>query len=97
MSALHGTFETSVASAEATKIGTIASAEGTHQTSIDAKLSVIGYNNVSGNYANLLTAVTNANATKLEALANAEKAKQRAVADAREALRADSVGNGILI
>jgi hypothetical protein len=95
MSALHGTFETSVASAEATKIGTTASTEVTHQTSIDAKLSVIGYNNVSGNNANLVTAVVNANVAKLEALANAEKQKQRAVADAREALRADTVGDAV--
>ena len=93
MSALHGTFETSVASAEATKLGTISATETTFQVSKDAANSVVGLRTENGN-ASYVSTVKTANATKLESLANAEKVRQASLAAAREALRADTVGDG---
>jgi hypothetical protein len=94
MSSQHGSYETTVASAGKTQLATVASTETTHQTSVDAANSVVGYNNVSGNNATLVSTTITANIAKLEALANAEKSKQASVAAARELLRTDTVGNG---
>jgi hypothetical protein len=90
----HSTYESSVQSAGATQLGTIASTETTHQTSKDAANSVVGYNNVSGNNATLVSTVKTANLAKLESLNTAEKVKQASVAAAREALRTDNTGDG---
>jgi hypothetical protein len=88
MSSQHTTFEGSVATAGTTQLGTIATTEGTHQTARDAANSVVGYNNVSGNNATLVSTIKTANTVKLEALNAAEMAKQKSIAAARETLKA---------
>jgi hypothetical protein len=80
-------YATSVAAAEATKLASRASAITTHQVTIDAALSVVGYNHQTGNNATLRAAVASANAAKLEAVQNAEKAKQASIEAARITLR----------
>jgi hypothetical protein len=89
----HSTYESSVQSAGATQLATVATAITTHQTSIDAASSVVGYNLQTGNNATLRSTVATANAAKLEAFANAEKTKQASLAAAREALRTDNTGD----
>lgn len=87
MSSQHTTFEASSKTAGPTQLASVVAAEQTHQTSIDAVNSVVGYNNVSGNNALLTSTTITANIAKLEALANAEKSKQAALAAARETLK----------
>ena len=81
------TFVSSVAAAEAAKASTKAAAITTHQVTIDAANSVVGYNHATGNNTALRAATAAANAAKLEAFANAEKAKQASVAVAKDVLR----------
>ena len=69
------------------RIGERCRCEQTHQTSIDAVNSVVGYNNVSGNNALLTSTTITANIAKLEALANAEKRTGCVLAAARETLK----------
>ena len=96
MSSLHGSYETTVKASGPTQLATVASTEGTHQTTIDAANSVVGLNLINGN-ASFVSTVATANTTKLEALANAEKTKQASSRQRREALRADTVGDGAKI
>jgi hypothetical protein len=63
------------------------SAEQARMVTVDAVNSVVGYNNVSGNNALLVSTTITANIAKLEALANAEKTKQASIAAARETLK----------
>ena len=83
----RSTYEAAVVAAGPAKLAAVAAAITTHQTTIDAVNSVVGYNNINGNNALLTSTSKTAAAAKLEAYANAEKAKQAAVAIARDTLR----------
>jgi hypothetical protein len=87
MSSQHTTFESSCKTAGTTQAASVVAAEQVRQVSIDAVNSVVGYNNVSGNNALLVSTTITANIAKLEALANAEKTRQASTAAAREILK----------
>ena len=88
------TYEAAVSSAATTKAATVAAAELTHQTTIDANNSVVGYLPNGGNYGNLASAVKTANAAKLASIYNAEVAKQASFAAARDTLRNAGTDSG---
>lgn len=94
MSSQHGAFETSVKNSGPVQLATVATAETTKQTSIDAANSVVGYNLQTGNNATLVSTTITAALTLAETRNTAEKIKQASVAAAKEALRLDTVGDG---
>jgi hypothetical protein len=79
--------DASVKAASKSATATLTVNEATRQTTIDAKLSVVGYNLQTGNNANLLAAVKSANDAKVAADSAAEQAKQAAIMVARDTLR----------
>jgi hypothetical protein len=80
-------FNTSCGNANQTKVATGLSNAVSEQTTIDAKLTVVGYTTQNGNFANLDSATRTANELRfLNALAR-EKARQSSVAAARDTLR----------
>jgi hypothetical protein len=81
------TYNSSVSSAEKSKLNTIAAAETAKQATISLSSDMVGYTLQSGNYANFAAAVKNANAAKLAALLAAEQTRQGAADAAREVLR----------
>jgi hypothetical protein len=89
------TFNASVASAEKSKLNTIAAAETTRQATVDISNSFVGYNLQTGTFSSYQAAVTAANNAKIAALAAAEAAKQSAVAVARHTLQSTGDVNPI--
>lgn len=81
------TYAASVKTANDSKLSTAAAAVTTHQVTIDAANSVVGYNHQTGNNVTLRAAVAAANKAKLDAIAAAETAKQAAIEKARDTLR----------
>lgn len=81
------TYNNSVKTAAATQAGTIAVAQTTFQTTIDASKSVVGYTLQNGNFANLQIATSNAITALQASRLSAEMAKQAAIQVARDTLR----------
>lgn len=81
------TYQSSVKSAEGSKVATVSTAETTKQETINASGVNVGYNLQTGNYANLAAAVKSANTAKIATLNTAEHAKQVAINVARDTLR----------
>jgi hypothetical protein len=80
-------YAASLAAAESTKLATDAAAELTRQVTVDASNTIVAYNNATGNYGNLASAIKSANAAKLASLYAAEVAKQQTLMQARDTLR----------
>jgi hypothetical protein len=80
-------YEASVKAAAAVKVVTELTNAGTHQTSNNASGCDAGYNLQTGNYANLKTAVDNANKARRAADLLAEQTKQNAIMVAKDLLR----------
>jgi hypothetical protein len=80
-------YEASVKAAAATKVVTELANADTHQTSNNSSGCDAGYNLQTGNYANLKTAVDNANKARRAADFLAEQTKQNAIMVARDLLR----------
>jgi hypothetical protein len=81
------TFIAAVATAAKTKVATDLQTEMVRQSTINAAGCDVGYNNVSGNYANLKAACDSATKAALAAGIAAEAARQIAVTNARDVLR----------
>lgn len=81
------TYQSSVKSAASAKTATLTANQATAQETINANGVNVGYNLQTGNYANLATAVKNANIAKWNADFAAEQTKQASIAAARDTLR----------
>lgn len=83
----RSTYTATITSAVMTKAAADLQAEMVKQVTIDAQRSVVGYTLQTGNNANLLSAVKNANAAKsVSSIAN-EQTKQTTINVAADTLR----------
>jgi hypothetical protein len=86
------TYNSTIATATKTKVASELLNAMTQQEAINQGGVNVGYTLQNGNYANLKTAVDNANKARLAADLLAEQTKQSSHAAARDALRATDQG-----
>jgi hypothetical protein len=83
----RSTYDTSVANANIARANTLSLNEMQRQVALDAKRTIVGYNNATGDNVALLSATASSNATKASSDAAAYVQHQQTVMQAKDTLK----------